>query len=466
MFLITLAIIVAVLAVAYGVGAYIFSNHFLPGTSFGDEDVSMMGAEEIQELIDGQVKGYQLDVVGGAFSYRATSEELGLTVDSAKMAQEMLEAQNQWAWPVLIFQGGHEANSQYALTYDTDGLEKAINEKVEAYNEGATPSQNATIIYDENTDAFVVQPDVTGTQYQPQAVIDTAEGAIASLTPFVTLTDEQLIHADIRAGDEKLVAASEAATKMVSAHLRLKLDGTEAGEIGPDDLHDLIHFDEDLNLTLDEDELSVWIDGVVKRFDTVGSERSYTRPDGKEITVSGGEYGWQVDQDALREAVYDCVYNGTDTEMDVPCWQTAQVFNGQGSPDWGNRYVDVDLSEQYVRFYDENSDIIWESPCITGVPDGEHDTVVGVWSINNKESPSKLIGRDRNGKKEYETMVQYWMAFEQNSIGFHDATWQPSFGGEMYRQGYGSHGCVNLPYSAAEELYYIIDWDDVVIVHW
>ncbi len=465
-FLITLAIIVVFLGIVYGVGAYIFSQRFLPDTSFGDVDISMMEAADLQELIDKQVKGYQLDVVGGAFSYRATSSDLGLSVDSAKMAQEMIEAQNQWAWPVLLLQGDHEAASQYALTYDTAGLEKAIKEKVETYNEGATPSQNATIVYDENLDQFVVQPDVTGTQYEPQAVVDTAEGAIASLTPFVTLTDDQLIHAEIRAGDEKLTAASEEATKMVSAHLRLKLDGEDAGEIGPDDLHDLIHFDEDLNVTLDEDELSVWIDGVVKRYDTVGSERSYTRPDGKEITVSGGEYGWQVDQDALRQAVYDCVYGGSDMEMDIPCWQTAQVYNGQGKPDWGNRYVDVDLSEQYVRFYDENSDVIWESACITGQPDGEHDTVEGVWSVNNKESPSKLIGRDRNGKKEYETTVQYWMAFEQNSIGFHDATWQPAFGGEMYRQGYGSHGCVNLPYSAAEELYYIIDWDDVVIVHW
>ena len=253
---------------------------------------------------------------------------------------------------------------------------------------------------------------------------------------------------------------------MVSAHLKLKLDGKDAGEIGPDDLHSLIRFDENLNVSLDDDELGVWIDGIVKRYDTVGSERHYTRPDGKEITVSGGVYGWEVDQDALRDAVYECVTTGSDMEMDVPCWQTAQVFNGQGSPDWGNRYVDVDLSEQYVRFYDENGDLVWESACITGQPDGEHDTVEGVWKVNNKESPSKLVGRDRNGNKEYETSVQYWMAFEQNAIGFHDATWQPSFGGEMFRQGYGSHGCVNLPYSAAEELYGIIDWDDVVIVHW
>jgi len=84
--------------------------------------------------------------------------------------------------------------------------------------------------------------------------------------------------------------------------------------------------------------------------------------------------------------------------------------------------------------------------------------------VNAKESPSKLIGYE-NGKKIYETMVQYWMPFEGNGIGFHDATWQPSFGGSMYANGYGSHGCVNLSYSDAQTLYGIIDYDDVVVVH-
>ena len=464
--LITLGIIVALVVVAYGVGAYTFSQHFLPNTTFGDIDVSMQTADEVAQQIQKKVDDYQLDVVGGAFSYRATSQELGLSVDAQKMAQEMLESQNQWKWPLLLLEGKQEVSGEYALTYDADAIGKQIRSQVKKYNKGAKAPENATVIYDENADAFIVQPEVAGTQYRPKAVAKVSDEAVMTLTPLVALQPDLLIQPTIKSDDEKLVTAAEAATKMVSSHLKLSLDGQDAGEIGPDDLHDLIWFDEDLNPQLDEDALSVWIDGVVKRFDTVGTERSYTRPDGKEITVSGGEYGWEVDQDALREAVLNCVYEGSDIEMDIPCYQYAQVFNGIGNPDWGNRYADVDLSEQYVRFYDENGDLVWESDCISGVPDGEHDTVEGVWKINNKESPSKLIGRDRNGKKEYETMVTYWMAFEQNAIGFHDATWQPAFGGEMFRQGYGSHGCVNLPYDKAEELYGIIDWDDVVIVHW
>jgi hypothetical protein len=101
--------------------------------------------------------------------------------------------------------------------------------------------------------------------------------------------------------------------------------------------------------------------------------------------------------------------------------------------------------------------------------------------VNLKESPSKLVGENvevtvtkGKGKNkrtsvsvepEYETEVEYWMPFIGNAIGFNDATWQPDFGGSMYEEGFGSHGCVNLPFDAAKDLYKIIDTGTPVIVH-
>jgi lipoprotein-anchoring transpeptidase ErfK/SrfK len=41
-------------------------------------------------------------------------------------------------------------------------------------------------------------------------------------------------------------------------------------------------------------------------------------------------------------------------------------------------------------------------------------------------------------------------------IGFHDANWQPYFGGDRFMEG-GSHGCINMPPEKAAELYNIID---------
>ena len=64
---------------------------------------------------------------------------------------------------------------------------------------------------------------------------------------------------------------------------------------------------------------------------------------------------------------------------------------------------------------------------------------------------------------DYETPVKYWMPFNGGE-GFHDATWRGRFGGAIYRGG-GSHGCVNMPYSAAEKLFSMIAPGTPVIVY-
>ena len=69
-----------------------------------------------------------------------------------------------------------------------------------------------------------------------------------------------------------------------------------------------------------------------------------------------------------------------------------------------------------------------------------------------------------DGTYEYETPVKFWMPFN-GGIGFHDATWQSSFGGSRYQTN-GSHGCVNLPYDVAAQLYNLITAGTPVVCHY
>ena len=62
----------------------------------------------------------------------------------------------------------------------------------------------------------------------------------------------------------------------------------------------------------------------------------------------------------------------------------------------------------------------------------------------------------------YESFVNYWMPFN-GGVGMHDATWRSSFGGQIYLRG-GSHGCINLPVSAAKTIYENIEVGDAVLV--
>lgn len=49
-------------------------------------------------------------------------------------------------------------------------------------------------------------------------------------------------------------------------------------------------------------QIEAYISELAAKYDTVGTERTFNTYDGREITVSGGNYGWQIDQKAeLKE---------------------------------------------------------------------------------------------------------------------------------------------------------------------
>ena len=79
-------------------------------------------------------------------------------------------------------------------------------------------------------------------------------------------------------------------------------------------------------------------------------------------------------------------------------------------------------------------------------------TPSGSYALMYKQKDQVLRGtRQPDGTYEYESPVKYWMPFN-GGIGFHDASWRGSFGGSIYLYS-GSHGCINLPTSAAATLY-------------
>lgn len=462
----TFGVIIGVLLVAYIAGAIVFMNWFLPRTSIVGNDISMKSNAEVAEMLDNAVDKYSLKVAGNGFSYQTTSADLAMEIDSQQVVDAMHADLNPWTWPVLIFQDAHDESAMLDISFKPQNYRTQVTDAVNAFNKEMVPPTDATISYDEQAKKFKVIPEVPGTQYDPQTILDAMDAAVTSLQTDIPLTSDFLVQPKVFSTDERLVNSAELATGLVSAHVTLTMAGRNVLEINGDNLSQFIRVDENMGVKLDDAAIDQWVTDISNSFNTIGSERTYTRPDGKVITISGGAYGWSTDVTGLKEQVVAAVKAGQTTTIDVPCDQEAAAYNGPGQPDWGNRYIDVDLSEQYVRMYGDDGSLIWESACVSGSPDGEHNTWPGVWYITNKQSPSKLIGYLPNGEKEYETTVSYWMAFEGNGIGLHDATWQPAFGGSMYASGYGSHGCVNLPYYEAASLYDISQVGDCVIAHY
>ena len=461
---IVLGVIVALLAVVYLAGALVFMDRFLPRTTVGDLDVSLKSSAEVQGMLADVIDDYVLKVEGQGFSLKLSAAEAGMRLDGRAATDAMHASANAWAWPLEILKA-HDESDKLAATYNESGLGDTVRAAVDEFNKTATPPTDAVIAYSEAKGAFIVEPEAVGTALSYDAVIKAVDDAVLALQPTVKLGTDVLQQPKVLSSDPKLTAAAEQANTMIKADLVLTMAGGTAGEVNADLISQWVRLGDDLSATLDEAALTAWVDELAAACNTVGTQRTYTRPDGKVVTVAGGVYGWSVDRDALLNLVKESVAAGTVQTAEVPCTSVGTGYNGAGAQDWGLRYCDIDLAEQYARFYDETGALIWESPIVSGIPDGVHDTSVGVYWLNQKASPSKLIGYE-NGKKIYESDVQYWMPFVGNVIGLHDADWQSSFGGTRYRDGAGSHGCVNLPPYKAAELYGIIQSGDVVVSHW
>ena len=463
-FIITFVVLGCALAAAYTGVALMFSTQFMPNTRVNGLDISMKHDDEVIEMLNTIPDDYTLDVVGDTFSMRTTGEEIGMTIDSPALVKAMHEDQNCWHWPWLVTDASHDETSLVTTSFDKKACNKLVNDAVKKFNKEAEAPTDASIYFDEGEQRFAIEPEKVGTQLDAKAVQSVVAEAAGNMDEKVELSDEQLKQPALLSTDKKLVDTVDMANGLVSSHIRLNINGNTVDEIGSELLSGFVKISDKYEVTLNEDELAAWVDQLAASYDTIGMERTYTRADGKTVTVSGGSYGWEVDEATLRANIMDAIKSGETTDIEIPCIDSANVYAGRGQRDWGNRYIDVDITEQHVRFYGDDGSVIWQADCITGAPDGEHDTWQGVWYVIMKQSPSTLVGY-QGKEKEYETEVEYWMPFEGNAIGFHDATWQPGFGGTMYADGYGSHGCVNLSYSDAESLYGIIQPGDVVVVH-
>lgn len=457
------AVLALLLAVYVGVAIY-FTAHFMPNTKIGEQDVSLMSATEAEGAVASVVANYQFVLQGQGLSLTLPGVDMTSSQSSADVARGAMAAANPWAWPLEIM-SQHNETEKLSLAFNDLKVKDAVRAALDTHNFAAVDPVSANIAFDGTKGAYVVTPEEIGTKLQTEAVVDAALKEVFSLSETLTVTDEFLVKPEIAASDARLTESVNSANAMVAANFALMMGKDTAAEVNASLVSQWIMLGEDFSVTFDEAPLVAWVNDLAKACTTVGTTRTATRPDGKEFTVSGGIYGWEVKTDELLAQVKEGVAQGRMDPLEIPCGAKGDAYYGAGKQDWGNRYMDVDLSEQHARFYDESSALIWESDIVTGKPDGEHDTPAGVYWVNRKSSPSVLNGYQGNTNT-YNTEVQYWMPFVGDAVGFHDAEWQEAFGGTRYMDGFGSHGCINLPPDKAQELYNILVEADTVVVHW
>lgn len=458
-------IVPVVLVVLYiGISVY-FSMHYLPGTVINEVDASWSTAKKVASKVQEAHTNYGLKVVGDGINLDISSADIDFSLDPQAYEKGAEKDLPGWLWPVAAFTP-RRFNVTEGVLFDQDKLRKTTDATVDAYNKNATMPQDASISYDSSKKTFVATEEKGGNAISHDLANQAVMQGVQTLQSEVSLGEEQIQKPRITMGSNTIEGAIKQANTLGELEIPLMVKESKAATIEPELIRSWLALDEEGNVVADADLVADWaISTLAKKVNTVGTQRVYTRPsDGKRITIYDGTYGWEIDPQELTKKICAQLAAGSSDSLEIPMKSTAYkyIHNAQ---DWSPRYIDVDLSQQYVIMFDEDSNIIMQSECVTGNKSLNDETVTGVFYIESKTSPMKLIGLDLDGDglPDYESDVQYWMPF-YGGYGFHDALWRSYFGEDIYQYD-GSHGCVNLPYYAAEILYNLVKVGDTVVVH-
>ncbi|WP_301871251.1 L,D-transpeptidase family protein [Collinsella tanakaei] len=479
---VALAIGITLLAAGYGAGAYVFANRYYPGTQIAGVDVSWLQQADAASRLQKAAMSYSLTITGNDFSWTYRPVNATSLIDADRRTREMLEHSESLIWPVKLFESLSSPTSSSSKStqpvsetpdlpdsFDEGDFKSKLQEAVDSYNQGRSGVFDAASAYDASLGTFTLEQAKKNVKIKDDGIYQDALRAIAMLDTDLELTQDDFEQFATGATGEQLSQACAQANELIGADLALKLGGTDVGSLDGSTLSQFITFDDALAPALDSAKLEEWIRTLASTLDTVGTLRTYTRPDGKTVQIDGGTYGWNVDEDQLVSSIQDAVANKIAGDLEIPCTSSGAVFTKQGEKDWAE-YVDIDLTEQHARYYDASGTLQWESGCITGNPNKGNATPTGVYRMNQCGTNITLRGAidPETGEREYETPVKYWMPFIGGAVGLHDADWQSSasFSNPSAYTYVGSHGCVNLPPDKAGELYSLVKQGICVIVHW
>lgn len=426
----------------YGAGVYHYRNRFLPGTVIDRIDVSGMTLEELEA----QLEGYFLRVLerqsdGTILAEDIEGEDIGLSYISKEPLVEILRSQNRWIW---FLPQAAEHRTEDLISYDEEALIGKVN-GLRGFQAGFYEAPVSAYIseYIPGT-GFEMIPETQGNQLDYQKTLNAVCRAATGLEEQVDLEAEGCYEVpEVTAEDEQLVQMLQKLQNYAGTSITYHF-GENQEVLDGDTIASWLHVS-GTDVSVDREQVKAYVDGLRKKYDTIFHSRIFHTSYGTDLTINEGDYGWWMDCAQETEELAAMLERGESGERTPVYYQTAAQY---GMPDYGNSYVEINLTAQHLFLY-KDGNLVLESDFVSGNPTRGNGTPAGIYGVTYKERDATLKGEN------YRTPVSYWMPFNGN-VGMHDASWRASFGGTIYKTN-GSHGCINLPYSIAQQIYEVIE---------
>ncbi|MGL6197319.1 MAG: L,D-transpeptidase family protein [Lachnospiraceae bacterium] len=453
------SVLIAILIV-YFCMAIFFMYHFQFNTKINGEDVSLKTIGDAEFYLESLIEPYKLTIVGNNnIKEEISGKSISIKLKKGEALENILKKHEAFLWPISLFREDVK-KIDIKLTYDKDKLEQEIK-GLKIISAEANPGEDARPEFD--GEKYVIVPEVYA--INQEKFTEKVQEYIGRLETTLDVKAEDCYIAPRYTAESKEV---QTACDIMNKYIQSSITYTKLDQVIIDKtlISQWIFVDANMNVHINIELIRNWLTELGDKYDTIGTTRTFTTPTGKNATVSGGTYGWSINEDTEFGDILDHISTGESITKDLAYYNSG-VAAEHGMPDWGNTYIEVDLTEQYM-WYISDGNIVFQSDVITGKPIPEKITPEGVYSILDKRLDYILTGAidPATGKPLYRTHVDYWMRVTWTGIGFHDADWQSAFGGNLYQSTAGSHGCINMPVDKAGEFYNMIENGTPVIIHY
>ena len=455
--------VLAVICLIYVAISVYFMSHFFVNTKINGKNFSGKTASDVEKYLQTNIKDYKLTILENEGRQDVISgSEIGLEYRAGTETEKLLKDQNGFAWPKAFFTENSRKVS-VNVSYNEESLNQRISQ-LSCLQTEQTPAENAKPEFDGNQ--YVIKPEVYGNAVDKERLTEQVKVHITEFQPQLDMVETKCYAKPKYVEDSKEVQeACDAMNKYVNASITYPMN--EPVVVDKALISQWLQVDGEMKVSLNTEAMKQWFTAFGDKYDTQGTTRTFTTPAGKSATVTGGTYGWSIDEDTELVNLQNSILNGEVVTREPAYYAggTAAAHSGQ---DWGNTYAEVDMSAQHM-WYIQNGQVVLETDVVTGEPIPSKITPEGVYSLMWKQPNSVLVGdiNPDTGEPAYRTKVKYWMQVTSSGVGFHDAIWQTAFGGTLYQiPGTGSHGCINMPLDQAAALFNMIEPGTPVIFHW
>ncbi|MCI8705539.1 MAG: L,D-transpeptidase family protein [Lachnospiraceae bacterium] len=446
-------VLLALATVYLGIAVY-FSSHFFFQTTINGVDASGKSVQSVEKMIAAEIDQYQISIEpreGEAETIEGMAVGLKPVFDGTLEIE--LRKQNQFIWPVAFFQDS-VMELETMVDYDKEKLRKEAK-KLEMMDKAQMrKAENAMVSKYSKKEGYTIIPEEEGTVVDEEKFFEVLEDSVTNLKGSISMAEEGCyVKPEFTQDSKEIVKLAETMNKYAGTAITYDF-GDKQEVLDGKTIHKWISVNEEEHKAqISQEKVAEYVAYLADTYNTAGKSKSLKSSYGTDITVSGGDYGWKIDQEKETEALAKNIKKGEKITKEPEYSQTA---NSRAGNDYGDTYVEVNLTAQHLYYY-KNGSLVLETDFVSGNDAKGWSTPVGAYGLYYKQLDKTLRGEG------YATPVDFWMPFN-GGVGFHDATWRRDFGGNYYKRN-GSHGCVNMPHSAAKTLYDNIEAGCAVLVY-